>query len=178
MTGDRDVADLDRILRARARLLAVAADDSAEQEVETFASFTIAGRNLVVPIAQAIRAGEIRQLTEIPSAPSYLVGLVAFEGRLVSLLHLGSFLGLEGRGVRDLTAALVVGVGGREIGLAAEQLLGIEDVPLSAITQLPVAVGAVTRVCRQKSGRELLVVDVATLLEDPRLQPSEGRGHG
>jgi chemotaxis signal transduction protein len=99
------------------------------------------------------------------------VGLSAVGGALVSLLHVPLFLGLERRGISDITAALVIGMGGREIGLGSEQLLGIEDVPCDQIVDMPVPLAAITRVARSHRGqaREILVLDVVELFGDSRL---------
>jgi chemotaxis signal transduction protein len=159
---------VEAILRERARILAVpeAEDDSAD--TEELAVFASGGHYLGVPMAQVTRAAALKHLTEIPGGPPFLVGVTAIEGHLVSLLDLPLFLGLSRRGIGDVTASLVVVSGAREIGLAAEDLFGIEDVPARSIAALPGAVGPLLRVARLPE-REVLLLDVDLLFSDPRL---------
>jgi chemotaxis signal transduction protein len=170
----RDPAE---VLKARARALAIRDESELQREVEELATFAIGGHLLGVPMSRVSRAAALKHLTEIPGGPPWLVGLTAVEGHLVSLLDLAVFLDLGRRGVGDVTGAIIVSANGREIGLAAEHLLGIEDVPVRAIAPLPdgkVHESPLDRVARLP-GREMLLLDVQKLFDDPRLH---GATHG
>lgn len=160
--------DVEAILRKRAEVLA-RRHDSEDRATEEMAAFSITGMAIAVPLAQVTHAAPLMHVTDIPGAPPWLVGLTAVDGTLVSLLHLPLFYGFDRLGVSDITATLVVAAGGREIGLATDQLLGIEDVPLDSIVTMPVAMGAITRVARDARGRDLLLLDVHLLFSDGRL---------
>jgi purine-binding chemotaxis protein CheW len=160
--------DVDAVLRERARLLALRDEGDLASTTEELATFAIGGHHIGVPMARVTRAAALKHLTEIPGGPPYLVGVTAVEGHLVSLLDLASLYGLERRGVGDVTGSLVVAHGPREIGLAAEQLFGIEDVPQKTIAPLPGAVGPLTRIARLPD-RQVLLLDVELLFDDPRL---------
>jgi chemotaxis signal transduction protein len=95
-------------------------------------------------------------------------GLTAVDGHLVALIDLPLLHDLGRSGISDIAACVVVQGGGREIGLGAEQLFGLEDVPESAIVNLPAATGALRQAARLP-GRDLLLLDVDALFEDPRL---------
>jgi purine-binding chemotaxis protein CheW len=164
----RDVAD---ILRERAEALAHRDESAVQGATASLASFSIGGHSIAVPVAHVTRASALRHLTEIPGGPPYLMGVTSVDGHLVSLLDLAAFLGLPKRGLHDVVAVLVVVAGAREIGLAADQLHGIEDLPERAITVLPGQSGPLGRVVMGVA-RELLVLDVEQLFDDPRLSPA------
>jgi chemotaxis signal transduction protein len=160
--------DVDAILRRRAEALARREELDTALRCEELATFAVGGCTIAVPMERVARAAPLRHLTEIPGGPPYLVGITAVEGHLVSLLDLASFIDLGRSGVSDVTASLVVSSGGREIGLAADQLFGIEDVPVRAIAQLERPIGPLTRIATHR-GREILILDVEALFDDPRL---------
>jgi len=162
----REVAE---VLRERARALAAVDDGARAIEIEELAVFSTGGNRLAVPLARVKRAARLTHLTEIPAAPPYLIGVTAVEGHLVSLLDVAAFLGLPKSGLADVAAAVVVAHGAREIGLAAERLHGIEDVPASEVSRLPGARGPLDRIARLE-GESLPVLDVEALFADPRLQ--------
>jgi purine-binding chemotaxis protein CheW len=148
------VRDVERILAERARLLS-AVEEPAPLGTRTLAAFVMGGHELAVAIEALSRAVDLGVVTEIPGGPAYLLGVMVVDNRLVTLLDLPVFLGLPARGVGDVTSALVVQHGGRQIALAAEQLSRIADFAVD---------GA--------DAPEL--VDVAALLADPRLSGRRG----
>jgi purine-binding chemotaxis protein CheW len=160
--------DIDAILRRRAQQLAARAHHEDALATEELVTFLVGPHQIGVPMTWVNHAATIRHLTEVPGGPPWLVGIITVEGQLVSLLELPALLGLSQRGVRDATSSVVVGWNGRQIGLAAEQIFGIEDVPRSAIAALPSSEGPLTRVASLQA-RQLLLLDVPTLLSDPRL---------
>lgn len=166
----RPQRDVTALLRERARVLAQRdeAAESAGEAYAAYAAFTIGGHRFGVPLGSVVRAAEVRHLTEIPGGPGYLLGIAALEGHMVSLLDVAALLDLRRRGMGDVTGALVVSWQEREIGLAAERLIGIEDVALRDIRPLPGAPAAVGQVARCGQ-MELQLVDVGRLLADPRL---------
>jgi purine-binding chemotaxis protein CheW len=167
--------DISAILQQRARALAEPEVEEAD-DAEAFATFTVGGHAIGVPLLHVLRASDLRHLTEIPEGPPWLVGVTAIEGHLVSLLDLARFLGLPRAGVADVRGSLVVAAGKREIGLVAEQLLGIADLPPSSVMALPGADGPLRRVARAQGpgGGDLLLLDVEALFDDPRLGARRG----
>jgi chemotaxis signal transduction protein len=148
------VRDVGRILAERARSLA-AVDEPLATGTRTLAGFVMGGHELAVPIESLRRAVTLGVVTEIPGGPQHLLGVIVVDNRLVSLLDVPAFLGLPAHGVGDVTAALVVHLGGRQIALAAELLLRIADV----------AAGG---------GDAPTLVDVAALFADARLSGRRG----
>jgi purine-binding chemotaxis protein CheW len=160
--------DPDEVLRERAATLA--RREATEDSIATveLTTFSVGGHLFALPSAQVLRAAPLRHVTDIPGGPSYLNGVTAVDGHLVSLLDLATFLKLGRRGVGDVTACLVVAHGASEIGLSAEQLFGIEDVRIQSIAPLPDPNGPLKQVARLP-GRDLLILDVESLFDDPRL---------
>lgn len=175
MTSPRRIRDVAAVLQARALALAQPEAEEA-RDTEALATFISAGHALGVPLDRVLRASELRHLTEIPDGPPYLLGLTTVEGQLVSLLDLAGFLGLPRRGVADVRGVLVVKAGERAIGLGAEQLLGIVDLPHDAAVPLPGGSGPLGRVARGRAaqGGDLFLLDVDVLLGDPRLGRERG----
>jgi len=172
MQPRRDVA---AILQERAR--ALARPEAVEtQATEALLTLSSAGHAVGVPLGRVARAAALRHLTELPGAPSYLLGLTAVDGHLVSVLDLAAFVGLPRSGVADVRGLVVVSGANREIALTADVLLGIVDAPESAIVAVPGGSGPLARVARDlgPQGGDLLVLDVDALFDDPRLARDRG----
>jgi chemotaxis signal transduction protein len=166
VTTRRDAAPR---LAERARLLALPEEGIEEVATRPLACFAIAGQAFGVPLEFVVRAAALRHLTEAPGAPPWLLGVAGVEGRLVATVELAGLYGVGRQEMGILGGVLVVGgAGGRELGLAAERLVGIRDVHASSIRPLPGAPAPLARMAIDEL-LELLVVDVPALLADPRL---------
>lgn len=168
------MAERDRlaILRERAEKLATLQAAVDDQVTEPLVGFEIGGHGFAVPVRHVVYGGRLRHLTAIPSSPPYLLGVTALSGHLVSIVDLPELLGLRQRGLGDVTAGLVVAHGARKLGLGAEQLLGIFEVPAARIKSYRNAGSITPRIVLpggDGGGRSSLVIAVDELFADPRL---------
>ncbi len=167
--------DLLLILKDRARRLASTEENPQTAPTEPYVAFLASGQCFGVPLNHVIYAGRLRHLTPLPGGSPYLLGITVLAGHLVSVLDVAAFLNLRNKGLGDVTCCLVVQWEDREIGLSAEQLIGIEDVPIEKISPIGPSAGA-TRAALL--GRlHMLILDLDRLLGDARLSPN-GSGHG
>jgi purine-binding chemotaxis protein CheW len=163
------LAEVTRLLNERASLLARRERGTDASTLLPHVAFAAAGEQFAVPLQHVVYASRLRHLTPIPGAPPYLLGICALAGHLVSVLDVAAFLDLRHRGIHDVACCLVVSVDGRELGLCAERLLGIEDIPSTAILSWMSGIAAIPQVATTEQQR-LLILDLPQLLLDPRLQ--------
>jgi chemotaxis signal transduction protein len=170
--------DANLILRERAVRLALAEGESEVSATEPYVAFMVSGHCFGVPLKSVLYAGRLRHLTPLPGGAPYLLGITVLAGHLVSVLDIAGFLSLRQQGLGDVTCCLVVQAGERELGLCAEQLIGIEDVPVSRI--MSIAASSSTLVLSRAAFLDrfrLLILDLDRLIADPRLSGT-GDAHG
>jgi purine-binding chemotaxis protein CheW len=163
----RSEEELQAALIERARRLAEQTQ-SEQTATRAFACVEVGGLAIGLPLASVVRAAAVRQVTEVPGAEPHLVGIVAVEGHLVSLIDLGTFLGLRPKGVGDLTGMVVVANGDSEIGLGAHSLLGICELNESDIKPAAGGLALIDHRAMVRD-RELYLLDVEALFSDTRL---------
>jgi chemotaxis signal transduction protein len=129
------VRDVTALLRERARALALPEAGAEDEQREALATFSIAGQAIGVALERVSRAAELRQATPVPGAAAWLLGVISVEGQILSLVDVATLLDVGRRERGAITGALVVHDGARLLALAAEQLLGIRDVPAASITR-------------------------------------------
>lgn len=166
--SDAGVENLELLLHERAAQLSRRARSEEESALLPHVAFQSAGEQFAVPLRYVVHASRLRHLTPIPGGPSYLLGICALAGHLVSVLDVAAFLELRHRGLQDVACCLVVSVDGRELGLCAERLLGIEDLPATSILPWASVHGAVGQIATLETQR-FLILDLQKLLLDPRL---------
>lgn len=165
MTAGRDAL---AVLRERAQKLALV--ESAARDVIQLphVAFTLGGHGFAVPLSAVLYAGRLRHLTTVPGAEPFTLGVTALSGHVVTVLDVATLLKLPRRGLSDIGSCLVVRQGNRKLGLGADQLLGIEDIPSDCIQSFPSGGEELPRVALLP-GRQLLLLSLAALLADARL---------
>jgi chemotaxis signal transduction protein len=163
-------ADVLAMLRLRAQKLAQAVAADEAMATTPYVAFALGGHGLAVPLAAMLHAGRLRHLTAVPGADACLLGVTALGGHVVSVVDAAVLLQLPRRGLSDITSCLVVGHAGRKLGLGADQLLGIEDLPASCIKRFPAGGDAAPQIALRRD-RQLLLLDLPQVFTDPRLGP-------
>jgi len=169
--------DIENELRERASRLSRSAGNKQQISTEAFVAFLIGKQCFGVPLRAVVYAGRLRHLTPIPNGPPHLLGVTLMAGHLISVLDIASLFALRRTGVADVNSCLIIESGPRKIGLAAEQALGIEEIPQDQISEISLAASAASvRRAAFVERMHILLLDPQALLADPRLLG--GGGHG
>jgi purine-binding chemotaxis protein CheW len=156
------------ILHARARALArepiPEAEPSAHIEILEFA---LAGERYAVDLGFVHEVYVLKELTPVPCAPDFVLGIVVARGRILSVIDLKKFFGLPDKGLTDLNKIVVLRNETMEFGLLADQIIGVHELPLAAIQPpLPTLTGVRADYLRGVTAERLVVLDARKLLED------------
>jgi purine-binding chemotaxis protein CheW len=88
----------------------------------------------------AIDTGSLRAVrwasgvTAVPCTPPYVLGIVSVRGEIVTLLDLGTMLGLTATpGDATTHAVLLLGLPGLRAGLIVDEILGVERLKLASL---------------------------------------------
>lgn len=178
MTPDRhDTAPSDRttILRDRARALARRAEHAptAETQLEVLA-FRLGQEHYAVETRYVREVSPLRDLTPLPCTPSFVLGIVNVRGQVLPVFDLKKLFDLPEEGLTDLHRIVVVRWHDIELGLLADLSLGVRSIPLSGLQpSLPTLTGIRGDYLKGVTAERLVVLDLASLLADPRIIVNE-----
>lgn len=79
----------------------------------------------------------LRNLTEIPGTPSYLLGVINFRGKILSVLNLQIFLNKREKGLAELNKLIVITDGKMEYGIVSDDIYGQKKVDIKTIGSKP-----------------------------------------
>lgn len=99
-------ADL-AVLTARAERLRQKHREAEDEAVLWTAEFPVGGARWAVPLITVRAVVPLRGVTPVPLAPPHVLGLLRFEGRLITAYSTASLLGVSGW-LRDPTVLLIV----------------------------------------------------------------------
>lgn len=110
------------ILQRRAERIRLRPDSSEDESVLWVAEFPVGEENYAIPLDVLRAAVPLRMVTPVPLSPPHVIGILRFQGQILTALSLASILG--GRGWReDPAVLLVVDPGfGRLVALDCERI--------------------------------------------------------
>lgn len=153
-----------RVLEERARRLAIRTDSAVTVEIE-LAFFTAAGEAFAVESrsVQTVIGGV--EVDGLPRTPNVFRGVISFHGDVLPIVDLGALLTGAPSGVASRTV-VVVGFKQAEIGILVDEAERVVTVPVASLDHSPQQSFPFVRGVYEG---HRLVLDVNTLLQDPRL---------
>ena len=163
--------EVTRILRGRAQALAKPLEEApSPTEVLELLVFSLAGERYGIETVHILEVIPLRELTLVPNAPPFVLGVVNHRGRIVPVLDFRRLVELVGRGVAEGSRAVVVEAGGMVFAIITDVVQGIVGVGAHELALLPAAVAGGRQVfLRGVTAAMVAVLDLPALARDPRI---------
>ena len=173
--GDDPVSQRATILRERARALARRSEQApAADTVLEVLEFRLAQERYAVETRHVREVFPLKELTPLPCTPSFVLGIVNVRGQILPVFDLRKLFDLPEEGLTDLHRIIIVRGRNLELGLLADLSLGVRSVPLSSLQpSLPTLTGIRGDYLKGVTAERLVVLDLASLLADPRIIVNE-----
>jgi len=161
-------AELNELLQRRAERVREKPKDVDEEDVLWVAEFPVGEESYAIPLDALRAAVPLKMVTAVPLSPPHVIGILRFQGQILTALSLASLLG--GRGWReDPAVLLVVDPGfGRLVALDCERIPKPVGLPHALVEE-----------ARGRSGGAIVEITLpgmkqVSLLELPRLMDRRG----
>ena len=170
MTAVSDRAAIDAVLLERARLLARRTDLVSAVPMAQLLAFAAGHERYAIDVTFVYRLERCARVTPLPGATRQFSGIMNVHGQLVPLVDLCVLLGSPA--CPNPAFAIVLGSARAEIGIVAQALIEMREIPqetLAASTPAP------RPIVRHITADGIAVIDGAALIADPRLTHEETR---
>src|SRR5512147_3059663 len=135
----------------------------ATQELELL-SFQLGAEEYAVMVDDVREVLKLRELTDVPNTPEYILGVTSLRGTMLTVIDLGRRLGLA-PGVRDERARIIVASPDEEdVGLLVDRVTGVLKIMAEAIKPPPENVEQGAEFLRgiiRKDDRLVILLDLA-----------------
>lgn len=172
-------ASSELIFRRRAK--ALAAEPPRGQPVRPSldaVAFQLAHETYAVESIYVREVLPLRELTPLPSAPAFVLGLANVRGQILSVIDLRVLFDLPRKESGAATKLIVLRAADMEVGVLADAVAGALSVPLDEIRPaLPTMTGFRERCLRGIGGESLVILAANRLLADEAIvvnQQAEG----
>jgi purine-binding chemotaxis protein CheW len=158
-------------LRLRAKILAqeVEKEGEAEEYCEAL-TFLLAQETYAIETRFIREVYPLTQLTPLPCKPDYVFGIINIRGQIITIMDMKKFFDLPEKGITNLNRVIVVRKDTMEVGILADEIIGIRNIPLSGLNPpLPTMTGIHAGYVSGITGEGVILLDVERFLTDKQL---------
>ena len=159
------------ILKARAKALARKIEGSLQGEASLEVVCFLLGQEKYGIESRYVReVCPLNDLTPLPGAPSFVLGIVNVHGQVLSVIDIRQFFDLPQGGVGDLDRLIVLQHGSMEFALFCNAILGVVEVPTSELQSgLPTLTDLRAEYLKGVTGDRVAILDGAKFLSDEKM---------
>ncbi len=158
-----------RILEQRAQTLASQETVASQQLGEAFVLFHLGTDSYRIPTRFVDEIQPLERYTPIPSAPSFVVGVVNVRGRLLVALDLRPLLDIPTAPVQPGACLLLIRTSAAEVGILADAVVGVQHDDTALTRTFSTTAGRGVAWIQGIDRNLHLQLDPELLLADPRL---------
>ena len=134
------------------------------------ASFFVGEALCGMDILKVQEINKLIEMTRVPQAPEYVLGILNLRGEIVTIIDLGKKLGLKSTELNHKTRNIIVNSNGEHIGLMVEQISDVIQAEWEKVEAPPANIGGVqgkyfTGVFKTED-RLIGILDVEKVLEE------------
>lgn len=159
------------ILKARAKILArePEREKKAEEYLEVV-EFLLAYETYAIETAYIREVYPLKELTPLPCAPPFVLGIINVRGQILSVIDLKKFFGLPEKGLSDLNKVIILHKDEMEFGILADKILGVRYIPISEIQpSLPTLSEIQAEYLKGVTKERVVVLETARILSDKKI---------
>lgn len=116
----------------------------------------------------------LKELTPLPSVPSFVLGIINLRGQILSVVDLKEFFGLPVKGLTELNKVIVLQSADMEFGLLADSVTGVRVFRAPELEQaIPTITGIGAEYLKGVTQDHLIVLAADKILSDSRMKVYE-----
>jgi len=166
--GHIGTIDKAAILKQRAVALATRQDktEKESQSIEVLV-FSLGSERYGVGSETVREVCPVRQITRVPCVPSFVMGIINVRGKIFSVLDIRRLLNLPEAKSRNQEKVIIIGFEEMEVGILADDVLGVNHVKISEIQQdIPTLSGINEKYLYGIVSDRLTILNVENFLSD------------
>ena len=143
---------------------------SVHTEMLQLVTFKLAGQKYAVNILKVQEINNMKEITSIPNAPSYLEGAVNLRGKVIPVLNLRKKFAFEEKAADELSKIVIMDVRGVIMGLMVDAVSDVLRIPRDLVEPQPpvssnVSTEFISGIAKLEEGLVILL-DMDRLLDD------------
>jgi len=117
--------------------VAILSEENEDTQRDKFLTFHIADEDYGIEIRYVTEIIGIQRITEIPSMPEFIKGVINLRGKVIPIMDIRSRFGIDERDYDDRTCIIVVNINNTSVGLVVDSVNEVSDIPDNDIESAP-----------------------------------------
>jgi len=159
----------DLILRKRAAALAQEFNKETNVESVHVVEFMLSNERYGIDARSVREVHVFKELTPLPGAPDFILGIINVRGQVISVTDLKSILSLPEVEPTEHSKVIILANSQMEFGILADAVLGARSLPTSDIQPLPAIGSSKQNYFVGVSNEPTMILNANELLNDPAL---------
>lgn len=109
----------------------------SEDPVLQWVTYKLAGEIYGVNVMQVQEVLRYTEITPVPGAPSYVLGIISLRGKVVTIIDTRECFGLQNEGITEHSRILVIEFGQKVIGILVDSVAEVVYIRQSEIEHAP-----------------------------------------
>ena len=120
-------------------------DNGTENETGTveLATFYVGEALCGMDILKVQEINKLMEMTSVPQAPDYVMGILNLRGQIVTIIDLGKKLGLDTTELTESSRNIIVNTKGEYVGLLVTRISDVVDADWDKVEAPPANIGGV-----------------------------------
>jgi len=159
------------VLRSRAKKLSQEIESKGtDEEYFEVLEFLLAQETYAIETNFVREVYPMTELTPLPCTPVFVFGLINVRGQILTVIDMKKLFDLPEKGITNLNKVIVVRKDAMELGILADEIIGIRNIPVSEFQPpLSTMTGIHAEYLKGVTGERLIVLDMERFLTDRRL---------
>lgn len=166
-----DVLEKKRILKERAKLLSIEPEERIIEGTSLgIVIFRLSNETYAIESSFIQEVQPLKDFTYIPGVPAFILGIVNIRGRIISIVDLKKFFNLDEKGLGQLNLLIIIKNEKMELGILADDIIGISSVPLDTIKAVPSSISGIGKeYLRGVTKEHMIVLNAENILNDQKI---------
>lgn len=126
-----------KILSERARQLAQKTESFEPTDLLPVVQFSLFPEFYAVEVKHVREVLTLSELTMIPGTPPFVMGIIGFRGKIITLLNLKILFGLKEKGLTEFNKVVILSNDKQEFGIVTDSIVGLVKIPAGELKEPP-----------------------------------------
>jgi purine-binding chemotaxis protein CheW len=107
------------------------------EQILQLVTFTLEKEEYAVDILSVQEINRITEITRVPNAPDYVVGVINLRGKVIPVVNLRKKFGLDNKETDDSSRVIIMDIQGVTYGLVVDSVSEVLRIPASIVEPPP-----------------------------------------
>ncbi|MBC7473298.1 MAG: purine-binding chemotaxis protein CheW [Candidatus Sericytochromatia bacterium] len=165
-----NIEDKEKILKQRASEISLVYNQEDKDDYIDILEFTINNDKYAVESKFIDEVYLIKDITEIPFTPSYIIGVISVRGNIFSVIDIKRLFNQQSQEVKSKSKAIILKNNDMEFALLSESVIGITRLKRNDIQTKPFSLtGLQAEYILGMTTEKLVILDADKMLSDKKM---------